>query len=190
MPADDFYELGGESVTALMDTKRGDRVMHHIANDHPWHSHAHEDKESSRSRSRRHNERGAQPQRSPEPKGSIYAGWSIKSLFRGGNSDDQKKKKEKEKKERRPRAASEPHRSPPPVSPSESQAPAIDHAKESRQVEERRERFRHAKNSYIPVQATRDVNGLQFDLSRMQADVGKAVKDAAGRCSVESTRRW
>lgn len=182
-----------------MDTKRGDRVMHHVANTHPWHSH--KDRESSRSHSRRHNGRGAQTQRSPEPKGSDYAGWSIKSLFRGGGSDDnhhhqKKKKKEKEEKEeeeknlkkkkkkRRPRAASEPHRSPPRVS------PAIDHAKESRQAEERRERFRHAKNSYIPVQATRDVNGLQFDLSRMQADVGKAVKDAAGRCSVESTRRW
>ena len=158
-----------------METERGDRVLHHVANTHPWHSH---DKSKSRSRSQRNSRDN---QRSVPPKGSMYAGWSIKSLFKGG--EDQKKQR---------KSAPEPKRSSK-ESRAESREASIDYEREAREAlrlqEERREKFRNAKSSYVPVQTVRSPDDLQFDPSRMQADVGKAVKEAANRSSAQMTRR-
>ncbi|KAI5365209.1 hypothetical protein Slin15195_G047460 [Septoria linicola] len=171
---DDFLELGGEGVNALLETSTGDKVLHHVSNAH-WHRSS---ESCSRSRSGSRLRRDSVHDRRPSSKVDTADGkWSIKSFWRG-SSHQQRPRNTKPDTKSSPKKPKSQYKT-------ETKVSTRDCEKEARAAElalqQRRERFQSTKANYVPIESTRSVDELRFEQDRLYSDIEKAVRDATRR---------
>ncbi|KAF2207130.1 hypothetical protein CERZMDRAFT_102628 [Cercospora zeae-maydis SCOH1-5] len=172
----DFLELGGEAINALVETNTGEKVVGKVANpDLSNGSSSSSSDGGSRRPSRKDPRRDSvhDGRRTRTTKDEKEGKWSAKSFFRSSRHQQKPRESQKDHKPQKSKPNSK-------TKTADKNKGREQQDAESR-LEQRRERFRAAKTSYIPPENIQPAEKMQFKQERLYAEVEMAVAAAKRR---------